>query len=199
MTVTYIDDFVFCPNPSLAEANDLVLAHHYSKRKASAPRYVGGLRDSSGQLVAACFFSQPPTRWSEPVLELSRLVRTPASKVPLTRLVAGCVRYIKQTGLCDLLVSFADNTQHHHGGVYQAASWNYHGARAIARRIYVRRRNFYAAPHRIRHHRHFWPHQSCRHLAADGDQRRTALRHGEAPVLESHRPVGAGESRQIGA
>ncbi len=32
--------------------------------------------------------------------------------------------------LADLVVSFADATQGHHGGVYQAASWNYHEQRA---------------------------------------------------------------------
>jgi hypothetical protein len=47
----------------------------------------------------------------------------------LTGLIAATVRFIAQRKLTDLLVSFADATQGHHGGIYQAASWNYDGQR----------------------------------------------------------------------
>lgn len=122
-------DYIFEPNVDLAAANALVVEHHYSGRKAGAPRFVGGLRGPDGALVAACFFSQPPTRWSEPVVELSRLVRLPGSRPPLTFLISQCVKAMAATGVADLAVSFADNTQNHHGGVYQAASWNFHEMR----------------------------------------------------------------------
>ncbi len=39
------------------------------------------------------------------------------------------MRNIRAAKLVDLVVSFADSTQSHHGGVYQAGSWNYHGFR----------------------------------------------------------------------
>ena len=109
-------DYIFEPNVDLAAANALVVEHHYSGRKAGAPRFVGGLRGPDGALVAACFFSQPPTRWSEPVVELSRLVRLPGSRPPLTFLISQCVKAMAATGVADLAVSFADNTQNHHGG-----------------------------------------------------------------------------------
>jgi hypothetical protein len=117
----------------LDEAVDLVKRHHYSRRVPSNIQFVGTLHDCGGlfgdygRAVAAVFFCFPPTRWSEPVLELSRLVRAD-QQVPLTQMVAFSCRRLKAMGH-DLLVSFADKTQGHHGGIYQAASWNYAGAR----------------------------------------------------------------------
>lgn len=115
------------------EAEALVLAHHYSRRVPSNVQMVGslhldgGLFGGDGECVAAAFFSIPPTRWSEPVLELSRLVRGDA-RVPLTFLIARCVAQLKKMG-ADLLVSFADKTQRHEGYVYRASNWQYAGCR----------------------------------------------------------------------
>lgn len=116
------------------EARDLVERFHYSRRVPANVQCVatmhepGGLFGDYGPAVAACFFSIPPTRWSEPVWELSRLVRTEA-RVPLTPLISFTAKLARRLG-ADLLVSFADRTQGHHGGIYQAASWAYAGARA---------------------------------------------------------------------
>ena len=115
------------------EAVELVKRHHYSRRAPSNVQCVGTLHDEGGlfgdygDAVAACFFSLPPTRWSEEVWELSRLVRA-ERQIPLTPLIAQTCRAAKAKG-ADLLVSFADRTQGHHGGIYQAASWEYTGAR----------------------------------------------------------------------
>ena len=117
----------------LDEACDLVLRHHYSRRIPSNIQFVGTLHESGGlfgdfgRAVAAVFFSIPPTRWSVPVLELSRLVRG-HDAAPLTSLIAKSCEALRQGGH-DLLVSFADRTHGHHGGVYQAASWRYAGCR----------------------------------------------------------------------
>jgi hypothetical protein len=118
-----------------ADASTLVERHHYSGRVPANLQCVGtwhtdgGLFGDAGEAVAACFFSIPPTRWSEDVLELSRLVRSPDAKVALTGLIAATVRFLNQKNEADLLVSFADATQGHHGGIYQAASWAYAGQR----------------------------------------------------------------------
>lgn len=115
------------------EAECLVIRHHYSKRAPGSIQQVvtwhadGGLFGDDGEAVAACFFSSPPTRWSEPVWELSRLVRTPECTIQLSGLIAQACKLAK--GKIDLLVSFADKTQGHHGGIYQACSWNYDGCR----------------------------------------------------------------------
>lgn len=87
----------------------------------------GGLFGDYGPAIAAVFFSIPPTRWAEPVIELSRLVRADR-QIHLTGLISMSCRLLRSAGH-DLIVSFADKTHGHHGGIYQASSWNYAGAR----------------------------------------------------------------------
>ena len=121
-----------------ADAAKLVTKYHYSHRLPANIQYVGtlhkdgGLFGDLGEAVAAVFFSLPPTRWSEEVLELSRLVRKDTITVELSRLIGMACRRLKQRQW-DLLVSFADTTYQHHGGIYQAASWEYHGCRPSRR------------------------------------------------------------------
>jgi hypothetical protein len=122
-----------------AEADALIMRWHYSHRVPKNIQAVGmwrldgGLFGDTGPAVAACYFSIPPTRWGEPVLELSRLVRAEGVALPpLSGLIAETVRWVKRKRLADLVVSFADATHSHHGGVYQAASWQYDGQRAAS-------------------------------------------------------------------
>ena len=116
------------------DADHLVLLHHYSRRVPANIQWCGvaygkgGLFGNKGNPLAAIFFSIPPTRWAEEVWELSRLVRVPDSCFPLTRLVSWACKAVR-TISPGLLVSFADSTHKHHGGIYQAASWHYHGKR----------------------------------------------------------------------
>ena len=120
-----------------AQACDLVEKYHYSGRVPSNVQIVGtwheagGLFGDYGTAVAACFLSVPPTRWSEDVIELTRLVRADSVSQNISGLVGSTARHAKKSGF-DLLVSFADSTQGHHGGIYQACSWNYHGKRSRA-------------------------------------------------------------------
>jgi hypothetical protein len=117
------------------DACALVERHHYSGRAPANIQAVGtwhesgGLFGDYGDAVAACFFSIPPTRWSEPLLELSRLVRRDDVKASLTGLISATCAHLRRTKAADLLVSFADWTQGHHGGIYQASSWFYSGQR----------------------------------------------------------------------
>jgi hypothetical protein len=117
------------------EANALVRRFHYSARPPGNVQIVGtwhedgGLFGGDGAALAACFFSIPPTRWTEDVFELSRLVRDERVVAPLTGLISSTANFIRKKKLCDLLVSFADTGFGHHGGIYQAASWNYDGRR----------------------------------------------------------------------
>ena len=117
------------------DARALVQAFHYSHRWPSAVAIVGtwhedgGLFGDSGDAVAACVFGQPAARWSMPVLELTRLVRSDDFTGQLSGLVAHTTRWVKRKRLADLVVSFADSTEGHHGGIYQACSWNYDGQR----------------------------------------------------------------------
>ena len=116
------------------EADGLVLKYHYSHRIPANVQLVytlhlpGGLFGDMGKVIAACYFSIPPTRWSFSVLELSRLVKHDEYNVSLSGLISACCKKLKLEKQ-HLLVSFADNTQKHHGGIYQACSWNYDGIR----------------------------------------------------------------------
>jgi hypothetical protein len=120
------------------EAGELVKRHHYSRRIPSNVQAVGtwhdagGLFGDRGDAVAACFFAIPPTRWSESVLELARLVRRPDCTAPLSQLVSLTTDHLRRKKLVDLVVSFADWKQGHHGGIYQAAGWSYAGQRSPA-------------------------------------------------------------------
>jgi len=115
------------------EAIRLVELYHYSARWPANVQLVGtfhaagGLFGDCGEAVAACVWSIPPTRWGEPVLELSRLVRG-NQKVPLTMLIAACLKQLRNSAF-DLAVSFADMTHGHEGIVYRAANWKYNGLR----------------------------------------------------------------------
>lgn len=128
------------PAPSLhfrtgrnEEACGMVLKFHYSRRVPSNVQMVGslhldgGLFGGDGEMVAAAFWSIPPTRWGEEVIELTRLVRGD-NRVPLTMLVSLCAKELKKRGH-DLLVSFADKTQGHEGFVYRASNWRHAGCR----------------------------------------------------------------------
>lgn len=115
-------------------ADELVRQFHYSKRPPAQQQVVvtwherdGGLFGDDGPAVAACYFSQPSARWSEPVLELTRLVRAPHCDIQLSGLISAACRLASKQ--IDLVISFADSTQKHHGGIYQACSWKYHGKR----------------------------------------------------------------------
>lgn len=131
------------PAPSLhfrtgrnEEACGMVMRFHYSRRIPSNVQMVGslhldgGLFGGDGAMVAAAFWSIPPTRWGEEVIELTRLVRG-NDRVPLTMLVSLCAKELKKRGH-DLLVSFADKTQGHEGFVYRASNWRYAGCRDSA-------------------------------------------------------------------
>lgn len=116
------------------EAWPLIRDHHYSKRMPGSivASYAiwteGGLFGDRGKPIAAIIFSSPPTRWSESVIELTRLVRLPDCEVPLSGLIAFGCSQLKKLGH-PLVVSFADWTQNHHGGIYQASSFQYGGQR----------------------------------------------------------------------
>ena len=116
------------------EAKRLVMRYHYSRRMPANVQFIGtwhmpgGLFGDMGEAVAAVLFSIPPTRWGEPVLELTRLVRADNVQIPLSRLIGYACRWLRTAG-ADLVVSFADRGEGHHGGVYQAAGWQYGGLR----------------------------------------------------------------------
>lgn len=117
-------------------ARQLVVNYHYSRRFPSSAQVIGtwhldgGLFGDSGDAVAACIFGMPATsRWRVTPLELVRLVKQPGyPDISLSGLVSTTAKWAHRAGW-PLLISYADATQGHHGGIYQACSWNYHGQR----------------------------------------------------------------------
>lgn len=118
------------------EATGLVERFHYSRSWPAAVQLVvtahesGGLFGNKGPAIAASVFTIPPTRWSVDVWELARLVRKDGLRMPLSALISASIRKLKRMDTPQLIVSFADWTQQHHGGIYQACGWNYSGIRA---------------------------------------------------------------------
>ena len=118
-------------------ARELVLKYHYSGRCHENPILVGslhfgggGLYGDKGELVATCIFSLSNNNtWSlkkVDLIELVRLCRKEEVQVPLSWLVSRTVKEVKRLGRFDIAISYADATQDHHGGIYQACSWNFH-------------------------------------------------------------------------
>lgn len=119
---------VYGPASCPSDAHALVEKFHYSGRAVKNSSIVV-VASFDSEVLAACFFFSPAARWKEPVLELCRLVRHPLfPEVSLSTLISVGAKVCKKAGHT-LLVSFADSTNGHHGGVYQAASWSYHGLR----------------------------------------------------------------------
>lgn len=107
----------------------MIVENHYSHRVYKRmSTVVAALALVDNTPVAALTISRPSTRWAHPVHELTRLVRTEHGSQNLVGLISESCKEARKQGV-DLLVSYADYTQGHHGGVYQAASWNYHGMR----------------------------------------------------------------------
>lgn len=65
-------------------------------------------------------------------VELTRVALT-NHKTPVSRILSIAIKFLKKTnpGL-RLIVSFADQTQGHHGGIYQATNWTYSGKTSSA-------------------------------------------------------------------
>lgn len=143
MIVTMADGYIVRTG-HVGEADRLVKEFHYSGRKTTplfvvtAHEPIGTLAGAFGAAIAAVVFSPPSARWSEPVVELSRLVRREDVKISLSSLVAKAVRMLAERQEVNLIVSYADPADKqgektktpHHGGIYQAGSWTYGGRRA---------------------------------------------------------------------
>lgn len=171
-------------------ARDLVRRYHYSHRMPSGEQLIltwhedGGLFGDAGAAVAALIFATPATRWSQPVLELARLVRAEGVDMALSGLVSEGCKWAKKAGH-HLLVSFADPTDGHHGGIYQACSWRYdgqastgHGRRNGGRRVRARSQR-----------QRFMGHSITGQTESEGHRRGTALRQRKTPLLASPRPL----------
>jgi len=113
--------------------DSLILNHHYSHTLPVCIYLVVGIRNKKkkNSILAACYFSSTSTgRWkTREFLELSRLVKIDGFNFELTQLISYGMKQIKKMKKYFLVISYADYSRNHHGGIYQACSWHYHGKR----------------------------------------------------------------------
>lgn len=115
----------------------LVRDFHYSRRMAGLVRHAfawrepGGLFGETGEPQAGVIFSQPVNRnFSPESVELSRLIRREGFDKPLSAFVSWSLRWLRANTKTPFVLSYADTTQGHHGGIYQATGFIYTGATA---------------------------------------------------------------------
>lgn len=119
------------------EARSLVTSLHYSKGGSNTFVYVDGLYKIGGNELMGVAWWLPPTRvacesvnkeqWKR-VLSLTRLVVSP--EVPTNAasfLLSKSVLRIKKDRRFVSLVTYADESQGHTGGIYRASNWMYVG------------------------------------------------------------------------
>ena len=113
----------------------LVRDFHYSKRMAGLIRHAfawrkpGGLFGETGEPVAGVIYSQPVNRnFPSHAAELSRLIRRDDIDGQLSELVSWSLRWLRGNSTTPFVLSYADSTQGHHGGIYQATGFRYIGA-----------------------------------------------------------------------
>lgn len=117
------------------EAAKYAVEHwHYSKRMPMPPLVkVGAWED--GQYIGCVLFARGAnmnigTPYRLATTEVAELVRVALTKhkTPVSRVMAIACRFLeKQSPGLRLLVSYADPSEGHHGGIYQACGWTYEG------------------------------------------------------------------------
>lgn len=129
-------DWEVRPAP-LPEAQRLVREFHYARGGSNTAVYVHGLYHRATGLLCGIAWWLPPTRvacesvnrdqWQR-VLSLTRMVMRPGTpKNACSFLLARSIKAIKRDGRFVSLVTYADESQGHTGGVYKAANWEYVG------------------------------------------------------------------------
>ena len=115
----------------------MVIAQHYSKGCSRTRVYAHALYDKQSNSMNGVAMWLPPTgpaaksvnqdEWQK-VLSLTRLVIMPGvPKNACSFLLARSVEMIRKEGRFVSLVTYADDSQGHTGGIYKASNWAYIG------------------------------------------------------------------------
>lgn len=115
----------------------MVADHHYAGGGSNTAVYVHGLFERGTDKLFGVAWWLPPTRvacesvnkehWKK-VLSLTRLVMLPsAPKNACTFLLSRSVAAIRADRRFVSLVTYADESQGHTGGIYKASNWEYVG------------------------------------------------------------------------
>ena len=122
---------------SVAEAKSFIFEHHYAKGSSNTAVYAFGLFHRILPQMLGVTVWLPPTRvaaesvdrdrWQK-VLALSRMAVHPAvPRNACSFMLSRAVRAIARDSRFVALVTYADESQGHFGGVYRAAGWEYVG------------------------------------------------------------------------
>lgn len=120
------------------EAAKYAVEHwHYSRSLPTPPLVKVGVWEDE-KYIGCVLFSRGAARnigspFGLPNTEIAELTRVALTNhmTPVSRIVRVAIAFLKQSspGL-RLIVSFADPSQNHHGGIYQAGGWAYLGQQA---------------------------------------------------------------------
>jgi len=121
----------------LKVAQEMVRDLHYARGGSNTAVYIHGLFQHGDEKCQEVVWWLPPTRvacesvnrehWQK-VLSLTRMVVLPGvPKNACSFLLSRSVRMIEKEGRFISLVTYADESQNHTGGVYRAANWHYIG------------------------------------------------------------------------
>lgn len=121
----------------LKEAQAMVREHHYAKGGSNTAVFVHGLYRKGECELQGVVWWLPPTRvacesvdkqrWQK-VLSLTRMVVLPGvPKNACSFMLARSVMMIRKSRRFVALVTYADESQGHTGGVYKASGWSYVG------------------------------------------------------------------------
>lgn len=118
------------------EAEQFIAKWHYSGslnlciHRAFTMRKPGGLFGDRGDIIACCVFAHPVNRNAKPgQIELVRLARIEPKPedFSLSWLVGRSLRWLRINTDYKMVISYADNTHDHHGGIYQATNFYFVG------------------------------------------------------------------------
>lgn len=123
---------LFMTGATAAEVWPLLRDHHYLGRRTADPMFCfawrksGGLLGDTGEPQAAIVYTAPINRYfGDGATELARLVRVPELKLPLSQFVGWSLRWLRKNTDLAYVLSYADSGAGHHGGIYQALSFDY--------------------------------------------------------------------------
>ena len=133
------------------ECKEWFLYKHYAKRIPSISYAFGLYKQSS--LIGVCSFGRPMSPsltkgafngfYQDSFLELNRLViNEGANKNALSFFVS---QSLKQLPRPNVIVSYADTSQNHHGYIYQATNWIYTGLSAKRPDYHIKGLNLHSA------------------------------------------------------
>lgn len=119
------------------ECKPWLLDKHYAHRIPPI-MYAYGLYDSNKQLQGCCIFGYPCrmlTEYWKNILELNRLVvNENLPRNVLSYLVSCSLKLLPSP---NVIVSYADDNQGHHGYIYQATNWIYTGLSSSENKIFI--------------------------------------------------------------